>query len=88
MANVSITCRQSICCKCGREVLVNFGGFIGRAELEGRPDMLFVVYCQSCGENYNAMAKERGAAGLTPLAEVQRPLRPYRRRTRTRNANG
>jgi hypothetical protein len=77
-----------VCCKCGREVLVNAGGFIGRAEREGRPDLLFVVYCQGCGEHCNALAREPGFAGLTPLSEVQRSFRPYRRRPRTRHAGG
>jgi hypothetical protein len=64
-----------ICHKCGRKVLVHVAGFIGRADLEGKPDMLFVVYCRRCGEQANVLARERGTAGLTPLSEVQRPLR-------------
>jgi len=71
-----------ICYKCGSEVLVNGGGFIGRADLEGKPDMLFVVYCRGCGEQANVLARERGTAGLTPLSEVQRPFRQSRLRVR------
>jgi len=64
-----------ICHKCGIEVLLNAGGFIGRADLEGKLDLLFVVYCRRCGEQANVLARERGTAGLTPLSEVQRPFR-------------
>jgi len=77
-----------ICYKCGREVLMDAGGFIGRADLEGRPDMLFVVYCRRCGEQANVLARERGTAGLTPLSEVQRPFRQSRTRYRTRHVTG
>jgi hypothetical protein len=64
-----------ICHQCGMEVPVNVAGFIGRADLEGKPDMLFVVYCRRCGEQANVLARERGTAGLTPLSKVQRPRR-------------
>ncbi len=77
-----------ICYKCGKEVLVNNGGFIGRADLTGRPDMLFVVFCRGCGEQANVLAREQGTAGLTPLSEVQNPFRQLRRRPRTRHAGG
>ena len=68
-----------ICYKCGCEVFVNRGGFIGRADLEGKPDMLFVVYCQKCGKQANG---EHDIARLTPLSEVQRPFRLSRPRAR------
>ncbi len=67
-----------ICYKCGREVLVNAGGFIGRADLEGKPDMLFVVYCRKCGKQANALAREHGTVGLTPLSEMQNRFRQHR----------
>jgi hypothetical protein len=77
-----------ICNKCGRRVSVNAGGFIGRADLEGKPDMLFVVYCRRCGNQANVLAREHGTAGLTPLSEVQEPFRHSRPRPRTRHAAG
>lgn len=77
-----------VCHKCGGEVLPDGGGFIGRADLEGRPDMLFVVYCQDCGEQSNALAHERGTIGLTPLSEVEKPFRRSRSRPLTQRAGG
>ena len=77
-----------ICYKCGSEVLVDVGGFIGRADLEGEPDMLFVVYCRPCGEQANVLAREYGTAVLTPLSEVEKPFLQRRRRPRTRYAAG
>ena len=77
-----------ICHKCGGEVMLDAGGFIARADLEGRPDMLFVVYCQGCGEQANALAQERGTVSLTPLSEVQKPSRRSRSRPLTRRAGG
>ena len=77
-----------ICYKCRSEVLVHVGGFIARADLEGKPDMLFVVYCRQCGEQANVLARENGAAELTPLSEVEKPFPPPRRRPRTRYAAG
>jgi hypothetical protein len=62
-----------ICYKCGSEVAVSAGGFIGRADLEGKPDMLFVVYCRRCGEHANVLARERGTTGLTPLSKYRDP---------------
>lgn len=77
-----------ICHKCGSEVLVNVGGFIGRADLAGKPDVLFVVYCWQCGERANVLAREHGTAVLTPLSEVEKPFLQRRRRPRTRYATG
>ena len=57
-----------ICYKCGSEVLVNGGGFIGRADLAGKPDMLFVVYCRRCGEQANILAR------LLPSPQKSGPL--------------
>jgi hypothetical protein len=76
------------CYKCGREVTVNAGGFIGRADLVGRPDMLFVVFCRGCGEQANVLARENGTVGLTPLSAVQNPFRRSSPRPLTRRAGG
>jgi hypothetical protein len=77
-----------ICYKCGSEVLINVGGFIGRADLAGKPDVLFVVYCRQCGEQANVLAREYGTAVLTPLSEVEKPVPQRGRRPRTRYAAG
>lgn len=76
-----------ICHKCGAEIADYAGGFIGRADLVGKPDFLFVVYCQACGEQSNSQAQKSGAQKLAPLSKTREPFRRPRA-PRVRGAAG
>lgn len=63
--------RSPICHKCGKTVSVDIGGFIGRGDTQGHPELLFVVFCPECGASINAFARERGGLELSPLSKTR-----------------